>query len=94
MKLGKIIGSIVSTVKIQSFEGMKILLLQPLDENLKEAGLPIAALDTLSSGEGQIVYYETSKEAGRILVNTMNPCDAAVMGLVDEITLEVKNAPL
>ncbi|MBU0765608.1 MAG: EutN/CcmL family microcompartment protein [Bacteroidetes bacterium] len=88
MKLGKVTGRVVSTVKVESFEGIKLLLVQPLDEHLSETGDPIVAADTIKAGIGDIVYYETSKEAGRIFETVINPCDAAIMGIVDDINLE------
>lgn len=87
MKLAKVIGRVVSTKKVQSFEGLKLLLIQPLDENLQNTGDAIVSIDNLSVGVGEIVYYETSKEASRILETTMNPADTAIMGIVDNIYL-------
>lgn len=87
MKLGKIIGRVVSTKKVESFQGIKLMLVQPLDENLIPGGDAIVAFDTIQSGVGDLVYYETSKEAGRVLETAMNPCDAAIMGIVDDIHL-------
>ncbi|KKL08849.1 hypothetical protein LCGC14_2571770, partial [marine sediment metagenome] len=43
MKLGKVIGNVVCTQKVDSFQGIKLLLLQPLDENLKEIGDAVVA---------------------------------------------------
>jgi ethanolamine utilization protein EutN len=88
MKLGKVIGRVVSTQKIDSFEGIKLMLVQPLDEKLEELGDPIVAFDTIQSGTGELIYYETSKEAGRVLMTTMNPCDAAIVGRVDNMFVE------
>lgn len=90
MKLGKVIGRVVSTIKIDSFEGLKLLLIQPVDEILKEFGDPFVAVDTIQSDIGQIIYYEVSKEASMVLDKIMTPCDAAVVGIVDEINIEEK----
>ncbi|MEI6749872.1 MAG: EutN/CcmL family microcompartment protein [Bacteroidota bacterium] len=90
MKLGRVTGRVVSTIKVDSFEGIKLMLVQPLDEKLEIAGDPIVAFDTIQSGVGDLIYYETSKEAGRVLITTMNPCDAAIVGIVDNILLEDK----
>lgn len=87
MKFGKIIGRVVSTQKVDSFEGLKLVLTQPLNEKLKSVGDAIVTVDTLQSDVGQIIYYETSKEASRIIEKEMNPCDAAVMGIVDDINI-------
>jgi len=90
MKLGRVIGRVVSTKKVESFEGMKLLLVQPLDEKLETAGDPLVAFDSVQAGVGELVYYETSKEAGRVLETLMNPCDAAIMGIVDDMFVEEK----
>jgi len=37
---------------------------------------------------GQTIYYEVSKEASMVFDNIMNPCDAAIVGIVDDINLE------
>ena len=88
MKLGKVTGRVVCTKKVESFEGIKLFLVQPLDEHLVPYGDPLVAFDTIQSGIGDLIYYETSKEAGRILETLMNPCDAAIVGIVDNIFLE------
>jgi len=90
MKLGRVIGRVVSTKKIEEFEGLKLLLIQPLNEVLEESGDVLIAIDKLSAGVNELVYYETSKEAGRVLETKMNPADAAVMGIVDNINIEKK----
>ncbi len=90
MKLGKVIGRVVSTIKVESFEGLKLLLVQPVDEKLEFTGDPIVTVDTIRSNIGQIIYYETSKEASMVLEKIMNPCDAAIVGIVDEINIENK----
>ncbi|MCX6267284.1 MAG: EutN/CcmL family microcompartment protein [Bacteroidetes bacterium] len=90
MKLGRVTGRVVSTKKVESFEGIKLLLVQPVDEQLIPYGDPIVAFDTIQAGTGELVYYETSKEAGRVLETRMNPCDAAIVGIVDNIYMTDK----
>ncbi len=90
MKIGRVIGRVVSTVKVESLEGVKLLLVQPLDENLNNVGDAIVAADTIQSGSGDLIYYETSKEASRVIEARMNPVDAAIMGKIDEILIDNK----
>ncbi len=90
MKLGRVTGRVVSTKKVFEFEGIKLMLVQPVDEHLVPYGDPLVAFDTIQSGIGELIYYETSKEAGRVLETLMNPCDAAIVGIVDNIHLEDK----
>jgi ethanolamine utilization protein EutN len=86
MKLGRVIGRVVSTQKMDCFDGLKLLLVQPLDENNKEAGAAIVAFDTVKAGEGDLVFFEAGKEAAQANPNGwFNPADAAIIGIVDAV---------
>lgn len=87
MKLGKVIGRVVSTQKLACFEGRTLLLVQPLDEHKNPAGRALVAVDTVQSGEGDLVFFEGGKEAAQALAHWFNPCDAAIIGIVDEVQL-------
>ena len=88
MKLGKVIGTVVSTHKLDSLEGLKLLLVQPLDEKGAEAGSAIVAFDVARAGEGDLVFFEGGKEAAQANPNGwFNPADAAIIGIVDAVTL-------
>ncbi|MCG8573197.1 MAG: EutN/CcmL family microcompartment protein [Spirochaetes bacterium] len=84
MKLGKIIGSVVCTTKIDPFEGKKLLLLTPINEQKEEIGDVLVAIDTVQAGTGDLVFYEGGKEAGFAL-GTFNPSDATIIGIVDQL---------
>jgi len=85
MKLGKIIGSVMCTAKDPALEGVKLLLLQPVDEAGKAYGEAIIACDTVQAGPGDLVLWEGGREAAMSLPNPFNPADAAVMGIVDRV---------
>lgn len=88
MKLGRVIGTVVSTQKLESLEGLKLLLVQPLDENGKEAGGALVAFDTARAGEGDLVFFEAGKEAAQANPNGwFNPADAAIIGIVDAVNV-------
>lgn len=92
MKLGKVTGRVVSTHKIPSLEGLKLLLVQPLDQDLKEAGSVLVAFDTARAGEGDLVLLESGKEAAQANPNGwFNPADAAILGVVDEVDRGVRS---
>jgi microcompartment protein CcmK/EutM len=86
MKLGRIIGSVMCTQKDPALEGIKLLLLQPVDEGLKEYGDPIVACDTVQAGPGDIVLFEGGREAALALANWFNTSDATVMAIVDRVS--------
>jgi microcompartment protein CcmK/EutM len=88
MKLGRVIGTVVSTHKLESLEGLKLLLVEPLDEKGAAAGAAIVAFDVARAGEGDLVFFEGGKEAAQANPNGwFNPADAAVMGVVDSVNL-------
>ncbi len=87
MKLGRVIGRVVCTHKVESLEGLKLLLLQPVDEAGKDAGNPLVAFDTARAGEGDLVFFESGKEGAQANPNGwFNPADAAIIGIVDAVT--------
>ena len=65
MKLGRVIGRVVCTQKMECFDGLKLLLVQPVDENGKEAGGALVAFDGARAGEGDLVFFEAGKEAAQ-----------------------------
>ena len=93
MKLGKVVGRVVCTVKHESLHAEKLLLLQPLDEHLAPVGDAIVACDTVQAGEGDTVYWEGSKEAAKALKNWYNPADAAIVAIVDVVNLAAPPGP-
>jgi ethanolamine utilization protein EutN len=86
VKLGKVIGRVVSTRKLPCYEGLKLLLVQPLDERREPAGSALVAFDTARAGEGDLVFFESGKEAAQANPNGwFNPGDAAILGVVDAV---------
>jgi len=88
MKLGRVIGNVVCTQKVDSFDGIKLLLVQPLNEHLEKIGEPVIACDTVQAGMDDVVFYEGGREAALGLENWFNPSDATIMGIVDQINIE------
>lgn len=92
MKLGLVTGNVVSTKKLKEFESEKLLLVQPLDENRKPIGKELVALDIAQAGEGDVVIFETGREAAMAIryKETINVSDATVVAIVDSINAEYK----
>jgi ethanolamine utilization protein EutN len=88
MQLAKVIGTIVATVKDPSLKGIKLLMIQPLTDKLKPSGKPLAAVDVLQAGPGDLVHWVTSREACLVLPDTFSPVDAAITGIVDQVNVE------
>jgi ethanolamine utilization protein EutN len=89
MQLAKVIGTVVATQKMAGIEGLKILMIQPVTEGLKPTGGVIAAIDTVQAGPNDLVYWITAREAALALPNPDVAIDAAIIGIVDDVNVEV-----
>ncbi|MCL1854320.1 MAG: EutN/CcmL family microcompartment protein [Clostridia bacterium] len=87
MNLGRVVGSVVCTVKTPSLEGIKLLVVRQLDRD-EEKGLVIACDGTRQAGIGDVVYMIGRKEAALMLDLQMPPpSDLTIAGIVDPETL-------
>ncbi len=92
MKLGKIIGRTVSTIKYDRMDGYKYLLVQPVDFELKPEGSPTIAIDAIGAGTDEIVIIAKGGEAMLALPKKPTPpIDKACVAIVDHIYYD-KNA--
>ena len=90
MNIGKITGNIVSSHKYEGFTGKKLMLLQPVDSQYKNAGSIIVATDSVGAGNGEYVIYITSSEACIPYNDVVKyiPTDATIIGIIDKIDIE------
>ena len=87
MHLARVIGTVWATQKVETLTGYRLLVVQPLTHELEEKGSPLVAVDTVSAAPGQIVFIVESREASKALEERFNPVDAAIIGIVDHVTL-------
>jgi microcompartment protein CcmK/EutM len=88
MKLAKVIGTVVATIKHPSINNTKILLIQPLNDDLLPTGTPLAAIDTVQAGPEDLIYWTLARESSLALDQPFAPVDAAITGIVDDIFIE------
>ena len=88
MQIARVIGPLVSTQKHRKFEGAKLLLVQPLNPDDSPRGAALLAVDGVGAGvhEKVLVVLE-GRAAGEALGRKAAPVDAAVVGIVDTISL-------
>ncbi len=83
MFLGKIVGTLVSTRKEASLDGLKFLVVRRLTiENEAESGYVVAA-DAVGAGVGEVVMVATGSSARQTVYTDKRPCDAVIMAIVD-----------
>lgn len=88
MLFGRIRGTAVSTIKYTGLEGVKLLVVQPLDSRLQPVGGLAVAADTVMAGAGDLCVMARSREASLAMIDEkFVPVDLAVTGIVDELTM-------
>lgn len=86
MQLARVVGTLVASVKADGLEGVKFLIVQPLDKQREPEGGPVVAADGVHmAGPGELVYVVGAREAAQALPNTFVPVDHAIVGLVDAV---------
>ncbi len=83
MQLARVIGTVVATVKNDSLEGRKLLIIQSLNKNLDAQGKPMVAIDSVGAGVGELVFWCRGKEASFPFKREDTPTDCTIVGIVD-----------
>ena len=86
MQLGRVVGTVVATVRYRGLEGIKLLVVQLLDRQQQPQGEPVVAADAVQMvGPGELVYVVASREAALAMPETFVPVDHAIVGVVDAV---------
>lgn len=87
MQLARVIGTVVASVKADGLDGVRLLIVQPLDRRQRPQGTPVVAADAVAmAGRGELVYVVGAREAAQALPEPFVPVDHAVVGIVDEVS--------
>lgn len=88
MQLGRVIGTVVATVKSDGLEGVRFLVVQPLTKALESTGTTVVCADAVSmAGRGELVYFVASREAAEAMEERFVPVDHAIVGIVDQLDI-------
>ena len=86
MILGKVVGNVVSTIKLPVYQGYKILVVQPVNDKQEPQGESVLALDTVQAGVGDTVLVIDEGNSSRLIMNNSTaPVRTMIVGIVDAI---------
>ena len=86
MIFGRVHGTAVCTVKYSGLEGIKLLIVQPLNKQLEPDGVLQVAADVVQAGIGDLCVMARSREAALAMPEiTFVPVDLALVGIIDEL---------
>jgi len=86
VELGRVIGTVVATTIHDGLEGLRLLIVQPLDRRLQPRGNPVVAADGVAmAAPDDLVAVVASREASLALPPPPGPVDHAIVGIVDAV---------
>jgi microcompartment protein CcmK/EutM len=96
VKLGRIVGTVVSTINAPAFDGRTLLLCDVLDPSGRPAGGYLIAVDSVGAGAGEtVLILDEGNSARQILAAPGAPIRTVVVGIVDSVTgQEMAAAPV
>lgn len=88
MYVGKVIGTVVSTIKISHLHGHKLLIVDQLDLEGQETGYYDIAVDVVQAGPGDtVLVLDEGNGARQVLGLDPGAVRAVVVGVVDQVAL-------
>ncbi len=83
MQLGRVLGTVTSTVKHPTFHGERLLVVQLESKSGGAEGEPVLAFDRLGAGKGDVVLVTNDGAALQEMLGPDTPGRWSVMGLPD-----------
>ena len=92
MNLGKVVGTVVSTKKESTLNGIRFLLVRLVDTEGKETSAFVVAADAMGAGPGEMVLTAAGSSARQTSMTDKKPMDNVIMAIVDtwEVNGETK----
>lgn len=83
MQLARITGTVVATRKEPSLNGLRFMLVRPLDETGRETGQTLVAADAVGAGVDEVVLIASGSSARQTQQTDKRPVDTVIMAIVD-----------
>lgn len=90
MLICRVVGNVVSTIKDEKLTGKKILIVRETTTENELVGKPIAAIDTVDAGIGDLVLIAQGSSARQTSLTKETPTDAVIMAIIDELAVDGK----
>ena len=88
MKLCRVTGNVVATVKHPTYHGHKVMIVQPIDGAGRDAGERFVAVDLVQAGPGdRVLVMQEGNGVRQILKQDKLPIRSVIIGIVDEVDL-------
>jgi ethanolamine utilization protein EutN len=85
MRIAKVVGMAVATIKDRRLEGGKLLLVAAANPAGQTQELPFIALDVVGAGDGELVLVVEGSSARIAAGDANHPVDAVIVGILDSL---------
>jgi microcompartment protein CcmK/EutM len=88
MQLARVVGDVVATRKEPAFDGVALLVVQPIAADGQPVGRTLVAFDSVGAGVGETVFFVRGREASFPFLPAEVAADATIVGIVDHWDVE------
>lgn len=88
MRIAKVVGVTVSTIKQEKLHGRTLLVVRETDESGEAFGKPLVAVDVVEAGVGDLVLIAQGSAARQTDVTDRSPVDAVIMAVIDSLQVD------
>ncbi len=88
MIMGKVVGNIWATRKDESLNGLKFLVIKPVEYEKEGKSKTFIAADAIGAGVGETVLVTKGSSARWVFGNNSIPVDATIIGIIDIVEVE------
>jgi microcompartment protein CcmK/EutM len=88
MRIAKVVGVTISTIKEEKLHGRKLLVVRETDETGKLTGKPLVAVDVVEAGVGDLVLISQGSAARQTEFTDKSPVDAVIMAVIDSMEVD------
>lgn len=88
MRIARVIGTTISTIKDEKVRGSKLLILRQTDETGEITGKPYVAVDLVDAGLDDLVLTGHGSSARQTYQTKDCPVDAVVMAVIDHLEVD------
>ena len=88
MTLARVCGTVVSTIKVEALEGLKLMIVHPINPDGTLTGRQMVAVDSLQSGIGDdVLIIDEGGSAGIMLNMSSQPIRTVIAAIVDRVDI-------
>lgn len=95
MKIGRVSGTVVSTINHPIYDHRRLLMCDLLDADGADTGGYLICVDTVGAGAGEtVLILDEGNGARQIVGDAHAPIRAVIVGVVDELTVDGSQIPV